>query len=252
MIKRIGYVVIACFLIGQVRAQTVEREPLSPWFTSLNAFRLTAKLKVSNELHYRFGETFTYGGRNTFLERPSLDYEWKKWLQFSIGYSLIHTSTGSPFEAISEVRIENNLWEQLLFTHNHFGAKFQHRLRQEHRWSQPNAVDSGVTNIPYNYGNRFRYRLTSFIPIKKLKGEQKIFAHVFDEIWIDQTDCYGFNHFSRNWFYAGLGWAANDDLNIQLGFMHQADWRKNNPDVVNSRPILQTTFVWNFNLQKEK
>jgi hypothetical protein len=82
--------------------------------------------------------------------------------------------------------------------------------------------------------------------IKKLGNNKSLFFQVFDEVWILQTDKLAPKSLSRNWLYLGFGYKFSPKINVQLGYMNQWDILGNNTYI--STPILQTTFVRNFDL----
>jgi hypothetical protein len=73
-----------------------------------------------------------------------------------------------------------------------------------------------------------------------------LFFQGFDEIWFSQTDKLAPKAFNRIWLYLGLGYKFNPKTNLQLGYMNQWDVIGN--DTFVSTPIIQTTFVRNFDL----
>lgn len=83
-----------------------------------------------------------------------------------------------------------------------------------------------------------------------LSSIQNISTHYFfqgfDEIWFSQTDKLAPKVFNRIWLYLGLGYKFNPKTNLQLGYMNQWDVIGN--DTFVSTPIIQTTFVRNFDL----
>ena len=216
--------------------EEVNREETNTWFTILNRLTVNSKWSFSNELHER--QASFLNNHATFLWRPSVDFHLNKDVEFSFGYSYINNRIDEP--AIKQKsRVENNIWEQFLLKHRTGKVNIQHRFRQEHRW-----FDTLTNEV--EYANRFRYRITVNTPIKTFESGKEIFFQGFDEIWISQTDNLAPKDFSRNWLYLGFGYKFNAKTNLQLGYMNQWDVLGN--DSYRSTPIIQTTFVRNFDL----
>lgn len=231
-------------------SQTAIQGYTSTWFTLINRFQFANKWSITNELHERTGKFFDTQAQ--FLERPSIDFLMNKHVEFSIGYSYINVRPYSPYSQPIP-KIENNLWEQVLIKHEVGRVQFQSRFRQENRWSQRIIQDEqGVFKVDgTTYANRFRYRYTLIFDIVRFKKENtSIFFQGFDEVWLTQNSKLIPTDFARNWLFLGLGYKFSSSCNIQLGFMNQYDKIGNGSFI--STPIIQTTFIKNFNVAKNK
>ena len=234
-------VLLTLLTVTKISAQeTVIKDKTNTWFTMLNRLNINEKWSVSNELHERTGALLSE--QATFLWRPSVEYHLNADVELVAGYSLLLNEPNLPYVTTINTK-EHNVWEQILLKNHISKINIQHRIRQEHRWNDAieNNTISGTT-----FSNRFRYRLTANTPIVHLKNNHEIFAQVFDEIWVAQTNNLMPSAFKRNWFYAGVGYKFNAKANIQLGYMNQWDAAAAN-SFINTH-IIQTTFVKNFNL----
>lgn len=231
-----------------LNAQEVIHGKTNSWFSLLNRVELNDKWSFSNELHERTGEILQDQGQ--FLIRPSIDYHLNNQVEFSLGYTYIHVNPYEPYN-LPMPRNENNIWEQTLLKNKIGNVKIIHRFRQEHRWINHIEKTADHTFINGNdFANRFRYRFTTIFDVYSFpKSSQKIFVSVWDEVWIAQSNNLAPKDFNRNWLYIGLGLTINPTTNIQFGFMHQYDKVGANQFI--SSPILQTTFVKNFTLNKK-
>lgn len=242
------HLVVSLLLITiSISAQeTIIHDDTNTWFTMLNRLTINSKWSVSNEIHERTGAFLSEQG--TFLLRPSVDYHLNNNVEFSVGYSYINNKPNDPNPSPKIGIIENNMWEQVLLKNDIGKVHFQHRLRQENRWFDKvgQNLDGTYTKTGTNYANRFRYRLTVNTDVKKFENGKSLFFQAFDEVWIPQTDKLAPKSLSRNWLYLGLGYKFNPKSNIQLGYMNQWDVSGTNSYI--STPILQTTFVRNFDL----
>jgi hypothetical protein len=247
--KKLNTLAVLIFLLGSINVsaqETIHHDDTNTWFTILNRLNLNSKWSVSNEIHERTGAFLREQG--TFLLRPSIDYHLNKNVEFSIGYSYINNKPNDPNPNPKIGVIENNMWEQVLLKNDIGKVHFQHRLRQENRWFDTvgQNLDGTYAKTGTVYANRFRYRLTINTDLKKFENNKSLFFQAFDEVWIPQTDKLAPKSLSRNWLYIGLGYKFNPKTNIQIGYMNQWDVIGNNTYI--STPILQTTFVRNFDL----
>ncbi|UOX35586.1 DUF2490 domain-containing protein [Flavobacterium sediminilitoris] len=238
--------ILFCSSLVTSAQEIIHHDDVNTWFTILNRLSLNSKWSVSNELHERTGAFLDEHG--TFLWRPSVDYHLNKNIEFSVGYSYINNKPNDPNPSPKIGAIENNMWEQVLLKHDIGKVFFQHRLRQEHRWFDKVGVDAerSYYKTGTDYANRFRYRITISTPIKTFENGKELFFNGFDELWLPQTDGLALKSLSRNWLYLGFGYKFNSKTNLQIGYMNQWDAIGNN--IYISTPILQTTFVRNFDL----
>ena len=244
-IKNIVCALAVFFTVAASAQETILHDDLNTWFTVLNRLTIDKQWSFSNEIHERTGAFLSQQG--TFLVRPSIDYHPNENIEFSLGYSYILNEPNNPNPTPKINVTENNVWEQVLLKQTIGKVNFQHRIRLEHRWSDvvvPNAGSYAIDGTVFS--NRFRYRLTVNTPIKTLANGQAIFFQAFDELWLPQTDMLMPKSFSRNWLYLGLGYKFSAKTNFQMGFMNQ--WDAIGANTYISTPILQTTFVRNFDL----
>jgi len=243
------YILIALVAVLQTStfAQTTFNSPTNTWFTLLNEVKFAKKWSVSFETHERLGSFFKDQGQ--FLFRPSVDFHLRPEVVFSLGYTFIDVQPYAPYNQ-PLAKQENNMWEQVLVKYNVGKFSFQNRLREENRWSQRVVYQDSAYRIDgTTYANRLRFRWTMKRDIVNFKNDHALFFQAFDEVWIGQNKNLVPVSFARNWLYMGLGFAFNKKMNIQVGYMDQVDNIGNNTTI--HAPIVQTTFVWNFDLSKK-
>lgn len=249
MIRVVSLLFLVFFLMPRlVKSQDIIEGATNTWFLANTRVQITPKWSANNELHYRLGQFLSDPGQ--VLIRPSLEYRLNFPVEFSAGYTFIHAQPYKAYESPMD-RNENNIWEQVLLRQTVGKVNFQHRFRQEHRWIDK-IVDDG--DEPYidgkDFRNRFRYRITLSVDLLQLGDEENsIFAAIFDEIWVNQTEKLIFSDFARNWWYIGLGYNFDSDTNLQFGFIHQSD--KAGPNTFIQSPILQLSFFKTFDLSKK-
>lgn len=238
-------ILLSCIMLNKLNAQVVEKGETNSWFTLLNRLEINDRWSISNEIHERTGAFLHSQGH--FLVRPSIDYHLNKEVEFSLGYTYIHSTPYKPYSLPLE-RNENNIWEQVLLKNTFGKVKLLHRFRQEHRWVNHIEETNGDYLLNGNdFSNRFRYRfIVSFDIYKFKKSEHKLFATAWDEIWILQSNNLAPKDFNRNWLYLGIGFTFNSTANIQAGFLQQYDKVGANNFI--SSPVAQFTLVKNFRL----
>jgi hypothetical protein len=101
---------------------------------------------------------------------------------------------------------EFRFWQQFI-TNQYLGRiKFEHRYRVEQRW-----FNTG-------YRNRFRYRLSTNIPINRSKVEPgALFGILYDEVFFNNKA----PHFERNRAAALLGYQFSKQFGVQTGILNQ-------------------------------
>ena len=220
MIKKKLLIVIILLTKFNTYAQEVHGNP-NIWFLNISQIELNEKWQIGNELHFRYDDYLAISQQ--FIVRPYLDYQIADKLVGTIGYSYLSTRPYGDYPLATN-KPEHNVWEQLTIK-NKLGAwNMFHRYRLEHRWSgQIISKDNGPAQIDgFSFSNRFRYRIT----LKRKLGSS-FYLHLFDELWIKEKNMIKDVAFDRNWLYAGLGWAVNPVLSVELAYMHQ--YAQNNP-----------------------
>lgn len=224
-------------------SQEIENGNLNTWFLLFSRADINDSFSFTNELHFRTGSFLTDPGQ--ILIRPSIDFHLNKDVEFSLGYTFIHTEPYSPYNQPKATN-ENNIWWQAWIKNKVGKTILQHRFRQEHRWTEKVELVNGESqNVGTDFSNRFRYRFVVIFNLIKLKKpDQAIIGVLFDEIWLNQKDNLLFTDIDRNWLYGGVGYKFNKDTNIQLAFMFQSD--KIGPDQFINSPIIQIGFFKSF------
>lgn len=107
---------------------------------------------------------------------------------------------------------EIRLWPQVTLLHPIWILRIEQRYRAEFRFTS-----SG-------YRNRFRYRLGLSLPFGKDKnGIKRFTAQVSNELFFTDKEPY----FERNRVQIGLGFKVHKIVSLQLGYLHQFDYKIN-------------------------
>lgn len=132
--------------------------------------------------------------------------------QFSLGLGSYQTYREGGNFLKPKNNDEFRLWPQLFLFQSLFGLKIEQRYRMEMRWTST------------GYRNRFRYRLGASYPFtlgnQKAKNVQLILSN---EVFFTDKEPY----FERNRFQFGLSYKVTSVATIQLGYLHQFDYRIN-------------------------
>jgi Protein of unknown function (DUF2490) len=133
-------------------------------------------------------------------------------------------------KASDEVR----LFEQLTMSQYVHRVKFEHRYRAEQRFTQNGNR------------NRFRYRLQAVLPLKSQKVKPNTFyLSASGELFFTDTPAY----FERLRIYGGAGYQITDNFGIQMGWLHQFDYRLVDET---GKDFFQISFLWNLKLHKKE
>lgn len=152
----------------------------------------------SNYHYYEFKGGFNFKPGNTY--------------QLSLGLGSYQTyREGGNF-----VKPKNNdeirLWPQLVLFQSLFGLKIEQRYRMEMRWTSA------------GYRNRFRYRVGASYPFRIRNNTSKAFQASFsNELFFTNNEPY----FERNRFQVGLSYKVTNATTLQIGYLHQFDYRIN-------------------------
>lgn len=123
----------------------------------------------------------------------------------------------STFDDPGPVSVEKRLWQQLVLNQFMSRLKIEHRYRVEQRWFTfpTDGNDSSV------FRQRLRYRLNAFVPLhNKTITDKTFFLSVYDEIFLNPRGPV----LERNRVFAGLGYQYNSHLNVQVGWLRQANY----------------------------
>jgi hypothetical protein len=152
----------------------------------------------SNYHYYEFKGGFNFKPGNTY--------------QLSLGLGSYQTyREGGNF-----VKPKNNdevrLWPQLVLFQSLLGLKIEQRYRMEMRWTST------------GYRNRFRYRVGASYPFRIRNNKSKDFQASFsNELFFTNNEPY----FERNRFQMGLSYKVTNATTLQIGYLHQFDYRIN-------------------------
>jgi hypothetical protein len=216
------------------------------WAAYFGTHKLSDQWSLWTELQIRRAE-FVNEWKQV-LPRVGLNYHLNNNVILTIGYAYLWTYPyGVQPIPLDGVRYEHRPWQQVTLLHESGNVKFQHRFRLEQRflqnWTAINP-DTGLRQITdgYELQNRMRYRMLLSLPLtKNSNGEQKLFATIYDEIFINFGDNIGFNLFDQNRIGGTLGFQVSPKVNFQVGYMNQVIQKPNGRDIENNHAL--TLFI---------
>lgn len=192
-----------------------ERTNLAPTTESWNGFYL--KLRLSDkwfwyqENHYRRKNSID--NRSDFVGRMSQVYNRFGFtyliadnFEVTFGPTLVWNFTPDPDNReFVKSTLEPRFWHQWLLTQNVGRVKLLHQFRFEHRFKRNNLIGED-----YLYTNRYRYKITAYIPLNKPKMENKtLFLAPSNEIFFE-TGSHIINILEENRVYTAVGYTYNN------------------------------------------
>ncbi|KEO72500.1 DUF2490 domain-containing protein [Anditalea andensis] len=143
-----------------------------------------------SQIYNRFG--FTYLARDNF--------------EITFGPTLVWNFTPDPGnpEFVTST-LEPRFWHQWLLVQPMGRVKLFHQFRFEHRFKRDNNVGA-----PYNYTDRFRYKVYAYIPINKPRMENHtFFISPSNEIFFE-TGSHITDILEENRIYTAIGYTHNN------------------------------------------
>lgn len=184
--------------------------------------KFSKKLGYYGEHHLRFRNSSDnvksfLGRTRQVYNRAGLNIFFNENFEAVIGPTLVWNFTPDPGNPnFEKVVLEPRIWHQWLFIMPTMGRfKLYHQFRFEHRWKRDNDVGDD-----YDYTNRYRYKLFSYIPLNKKKIEAKtLFFSPSAEIFMHSGKSIVTNPFEDFRTYNGLGYVLNQNITFFAGHM---------------------------------
>jgi len=163
-----------------------------------------------------------------FEVKTAVSYNFTGNLIGLIGTGLFNTDKPGELFQTPSLQKELRTWLELSFRQVFGRFNFDHRVRLEQRF------------IPGDYKNRLKYRLALVLPVNKAELIQGcLYLSLNDELWMPQ---YGVV-VEKNRLYAGLGYKLNRNMALQVGCVHDNDYK---PDYKTAKNYLQFTLFYDF------
>lgn len=210
MIKR-SILLLTIFISVNSYSQ-VDEDELGGWYMYFwNTEFGDSKFGLQGDVQYRNWDVV--GDLEQLLLRAGVTYSPIDQVKLTMGYGNI---TSGAFGDSKETSKESRIYEEVLLPHKISNRIYlKHRFRYEQRW---------VEN--QDFRTRYRYNLFLNIPLNQPNfNKNSVYIACYNEIFINGQQDIGegisVDIFDRNRFYAALGYAIQDNLKLQLGFMEQ-------------------------------
>lgn len=238
---------LGILLPNSSRAQT-KTSNNDVWFHYVGKNMLTKKISFTFEATMRYANGVSE--KQQYFVRPSLDYQFTKNLNGSIGYSHYNTYVyGNP--ALNKTDIpEDHFWIQGTFVHLNGKFKFTHRLRDENRFvgiAVKNGTEYSIDH--YEYRNRLRYMFLMNYTLTKKEDKVKLFGILGDEAFFNMGSNAGKTFFNQNRIIGGLGCNIDKNQQIQLSYIHQNIWNYTNT-LQESNPTIRISYITNLDFSR--
>lgn len=195
-------------------AQTtvLPNQPTGTWFIGTVAVPSGSKRwNGFGEIQARSNDLFRQYFYNEL--KGGIGYELSPTFTFSLAGGRYATYDHNDLSTGPQI-IELRLWQQLVINQLLNRVKFEHRYRNEQRWSD-------FRDGSRSYRNRIRYRLNTFVPINnRTITDRTFFLSIYDEIFLNPKGPF----FERNRLYAGLGYQVNKLFTLQTGLVNQLNY----------------------------
>ncbi|MFZ1451805.1 MAG: DUF2490 domain-containing protein [Ferruginibacter sp.] len=206
-IKKILFTTLLFFMSNIVLAQT---KGLGSWNTVNLKYTINEKWSFFGEAQLRslsFYSQFHY-------------HEYKAGVNYKAHPNLLLTLAAGDYDTYKEggnfKSPKNNdefrIWPQITLTQSIKRFKIDQRYRAEFRFTSN------------GYRNRYRYRIGVSYPFgKNNKGYKPFLLNASNEIFFTGKEPY----FERNRYQVSLGYKINKQVAVQLGYLHQFDYKIN-------------------------
>ncbi|HYG20008.1 MAG TPA: DUF2490 domain-containing protein [Ohtaekwangia sp.] len=202
------------------------------WFAYFNQTRLSAKLGLWMDIHYRQTDHFT-DRPFQFLFRPAITYFIKDNFRVNVGYALVEHFPG---RGLSTTRPEHRAWQQLWWQQRYTGLATLQWIRLEERFNR--KITNDVLQPGHHFNYRLRYNLTFLVPLKgkEIKAGTP-FLSVIDELFVNFGKRIVYNTFDQNRFFAGMGYQFDAHKSVQLGYMNIFQQESTGTDYVSTHAV---------------
>lgn len=237
------------FLLPNVSVAQTKTSNNDVWFHYVGKNMLTKKLSFTLEATMRYANGLSE--KQQYFIRPSIDYQFTKKFNGSMGYSHYNTYVyGSP--ALNKTDIpEDHIWIQGTFVHSKGKYKFTHRVRDENRFvgiAVKNGTEYSIDH--YEYRNRLRYMFLMNYTLTKKEDKVKLFGIVGNEAFFNIGSNAGKTFFNQNRIIGGLGYNIDKNQQIQLNYIHQNIWNYTNT-IQEDNPTIRLSYITNLDFSKK-
>jgi hypothetical protein len=226
MKKSIPYVLLVqLFLFSSIsQAQNTRLKDRNSigWFNYFGTFALSAKTSVHTEYQWRRQQWVSNWQQS--LLRLGINYQVNAKLQLRFGYAWIETFPYGkyPINALGKDFTEHRLFQAATITDKLGKANLSHRFMLEQRWLGRYSSPNLTKEDDHVFVNRMRYQFRMQIPLQgKTIGNRIPYAVLYDEIFMGFGKNVNENLFDQNRIGLLLGYAFNNTIKIEAGYLNQ-------------------------------
>lgn len=207
-----GLVRLAVFFLCCVSAQAgwAQAPDLGSWNSLQLKYTLNAKWSVFGEGQLRSLKFYTHF--HYYEYKAGLNFTVHKQLKLGLGVGSYQTYKEGGNFVLPKNNNELRIWPQVILTQSIGKVAIEQRMRTELRFTSA------------GYRNRFRYRVGLSLPLGKEKNDFHTYTvHLSNELFFTDNEPY----FERNRILAALNYKPSKTLTVQLGYLHQFDYKIN-------------------------
>ncbi|MFT3793417.1 DUF2490 domain-containing protein [Flavobacterium sp.] len=219
------------------------------WYNANISWNLSERWGLQTEYHWRrvdYGENWQQG-----LLRVGVNYKLTPETLLRVGYGWAETYPYGdiPINGMGKDFTEHRIFEMVQFNNKISQLGISHRFMLEQRWVGRYTKASLDKEDDYLYLNRLRYMVRFQLPVYK-----KLYAAVYDELFIGFGGNIGENIFDQNRFGALIGYPLTKNFKLEGGYLNQTvqlGREVNNKNVFQHNNGFIVSALFNFDLYQQ-
>lgn len=245
MKRIVATIFFLCFSHAHAQKTIVHKN--ENWLHGYLNIRVYQRIGVSCDLGYRFKDFFE--GTTQSLIRGAGIFYFTDNTYLHVGLAYFHTYpalNNSKGLVIPELRPY-----QRLFINNTKGRfNISQRYRLEERFIRQSNSSELLNGYRYNY--RFGYQINVQFPfVGKTISAGKLYAMIYDEVFVNFGKQIFYNYFDQNRLFVGLGYQMTKQASVSAGY--QYIWQQTSTgNKFNSIDCARVSFIYNIDLRKEE
>lgn len=203
MLTYMRYIIVGFLLIssgvlyGQSQSDGI-------WFVYFGNQKINKKWNIQSDVQYRLRQVPEQ--KNQIIARGGIGCNLTPG-NHNVLLGVAYVQTNFQDELVNKPSVEEKrIYQQYLYKQNFKNLYTTHRFRLEERF------------LPNDFGCRTRYFLSAQRPLNgKNLNKSSIYGSFFNELFLDVKN----KKFDRNRLYAGVGYAIDNDIRIETGYLLQ-------------------------------
>ena len=227
--KIIHYIFVGVLVIltVDVVAQTDEERHFNTWWSLKVKTDINDRLYVNSQISLRRYDILK-SWQKVILRARAL-YRINDLCVVGGGYTYSRNfQANQPDRYVSIPR--SDIFTEFGFTNKYDDLKLINRFRLEHRFSGVMVIPEDISQDAYidgtQFTNRLRYRITFKHPIIKNKGDTRLYAAGFYELFLSMTSKLKMENINSNVFKLVAGYSIKPNRTLEIGFRRQIKLRR--------------------------